>query len=499
MNAPTDLDDDARYRALCSRDARFDGRFFVGVSSTGIYCRPICAVKTPRRENCHFFAIPAQAEQAGFRPCLRCRPELAPAQRHWSSTDAGSILLHQALQWLDHAPDTGPAPSATELAAHLGVSDRHLRRIFEQHLGVSPLQYRQTRQLLRAKQWLSDTALPVAEVAWRAGFGSVRRFNDAVRRHYGMSPTELRRGAGQGRSGGGLFLSAREPWDANAWLGFLQRHATPGVEQVDPSAGRWQRTVRLIDADGQARHGWLSAQVTRRAGRSGLTLRVSEGLAPVLPLVMERVRAVADLDADPAAIDAVLGATLPHGQGLRVAGAFDGFELAVQAVLGQQVTLAAARALGARLVAHTGQPIDTGTDGLAYLFPSPERIADTSAEALGRLGLIRQRQTALLALARAVLDGRLPLSPGADPDTTLDTLQSLPGIGPWTAHYIAMRALAWPDAWPAQDVVIHRALGLSGSPAQNSRQAIQLAEPWRPWRAYAAMRLWQSTLTEQPT
>jgi len=245
MNAPTDLDDDARYRALCSRDARFDGRFFVGVTSTGIYCRPICAVKTPRRENCHFFAIPAQAEQAGFRPCLRCRPELAPAQRHWSSTDAGSILLHQALQWLDHAPDTGPAPSATELAARLGVSDRHLRRIFEQHLGVSPLQYRQTRQLLRAKQWLSDTALPVAEVAWRAGFGSVRRFNDAVRRHYGMSPTELRRGAGQGRSGGGLFLSAREPWDATAWLGFLQRHATPGVEQVDPSAGRWQRTVRF--------------------------------------------------------------------------------------------------------------------------------------------------------------------------------------------------------------------------------------------------------------
>ena len=495
MNAPTDLDDDARYRALCSRDARFDGRFFVGVSSTGIYCRPICAVKTPRRENCHFFNIPAQAEQAGFRPCLRCRPELAPAQRHWSSTDAGSILLQQALHWLDHLPAQGKPPSAAELAAHLGVSDRHLRRVFEQHLGVSPLQYRQTRQLLRAKQWLSDTALPVAEVAWRAGFGSVRRFNDAVKRHYGMSPSELRRGAGQGRSGNALFLSAREPWDAAAWLGLLQRHATPGVEQIDTTTGRWQRTVRLADADGQVRLGWLTGQVTTRAGRTGLAMQVSEGLEPVLPLVMERVRAVADLDADPAAIDAVLGASLPHGQGLRVAGAFDGFELAVQAILGQQVTLAAARALGARLVAHSGQPIDTGIEGLAYLFPRPERIADASPEALGRLGLIRQRQTALLALARAVLDGRLRLSPGADPDAALDALQSLPGIGPWTAHYIAMRALAWPDAWPAQDVVIHRALGLSGSPAQNSRQATQLAEAWRPWRAYAAMRLWQSTLT----
>jgi len=244
------------------------------------------------------------------------------------------------------------------------------------------------------------------------------------------------------------------------------------------------------------RQGWIAGQVTRRAGRTGLALQVSEGLEPVLPLVMERVRAVADLDADPAAIDAVLGAALPHGQGLRVAGTVDGFELAVQAILGQQVTLAAARALGARLVAHAGQPIDTGIEGLAYLFPGPERLADASPEALGRLGLIRQRQTALLALARAVLDGRLHLSPSADPSSTLDALQSLPGIGPWTAHYIAMRALAWPDAWPAQDVVIHRALGLSGSPAQNSRQAVQLAEAWRPWRAYAAMRLWQSTLTE---
>lgn len=493
------LDDDALYRALSTRDARFDGRFFTGVTSTGIYCRPICRVRTPRQDNCRFFAHAAQAEQAGFRPCLRCRPELAPRDRHWSTQDAGDILLRQALAWLDapadHDAGAVPGRALAQLSARLGVSDRHVRRLFEARLGVSPLQYLMTRRLLSAKQLLADTRLPVAEVALAAGFASVRRFNAAVQTRYGMNPTQLRRGGEAAPGGppgaGEVRLSWRPPLHAAALMTFFADRALTGMEQVDSAALRLRRTLRL-SARGQTHTGWL--QVTLEPGADRLRLQVSEGLVPALPQVIARVRAVFDLDADPQAIDRVLHEDFPGGDGLRVPGAFEGFELAVRAVLGQQVTVGAARTVAARLVQRLGEPVETGVPGLDRLFPPAQAIAGARPALLGELGIVRQRQAALQALARAILDGSLTLDDSADPEQGIRRLQDLPGIGPWTAHYIAMRALRWPDAWPAGDIALHHALGLSapGSPAAR-KEAQRLAQRWQPWRSYALIRAWAGT------
>ncbi len=346
---PTDIpadDDDARYLALKARDARFDGRFFTGVTSTGIYCRPVCAVRTPRRENCRFFTLAAQAESAGFRPCLRCRPELAPQALAWSVQDASGILMRQALRLLD-APEAwstdGGGALVAQLAHRLGVSDRHLRRIFEAALGVSPLQYLQTRRLLAAKQLLTDTRLPVTQVALASGFASVRRFNAAFSTHYGLNPTQLRReGGAHTGAARPVHLGLRPPYDAAALLGFLATRQIHGMESVDPQGLR--RTVRLA-VGGVQYTGWIDARFDPK-DQPGLrvALTASDSLLPALPQVIARVRALLDLDADPAAINAVLHPAFPLGDGLRVPGCFDGFELAVRAVLGQQITVAAARA-----------------------------------------------------------------------------------------------------------------------------------------------------------
>jgi len=488
--------DEARYRALCSRDRRFDGRFFAGVTSTGIYCRPVCAVRTPRRENCRFFEHAAQAEQAGFRPCLRCRPELAPAERPWSTLDAGDILLQHALRWLNdpqqHLADDGP--TLARLASRLGVTDRHLRRVFARHLGVSPLQVLQTRRLLSAKQLLTDTDLPVAEVALAAGFGSQRRFHAAMRQHYGLPPLQIRASRARTRQPGRVWLGWQGPLDLDGLLGFLDARAMPGVETVDRTALRYARTLRLTVA-GRAHAGWCALQFEPHRERVGLM--VSDGLLPVLPAVMVRLRALLDLDADPVALAAALESTFPGAAGLRVPGAVDGFELAVRAILGQQVTVAAARTLAGRVVQAFGEPCpdqDTAPPGVERLFPTVcSLLAPDAAERLGLLGVVRQRQQAIVALARAVGDGALDLSPHAPVDTTIAGLQALPGIGPWTAHYIAMRALRWPDAWPPGDVVLlealaPRSLGLSARERQ--RRADRMATSWQPWRSYAVIRLW---------
>ena len=491
MSSPaTPLDADACYRAVAAHDARFDGAFFIGVTSTGIYCRPVCRVKTPRRENCRFFAHASQAEGAGFRPCLRCRPELAPQTLAWSAQDASALLAQHAARLLD-SPDAwgDEVPSVAGLAARLGVSDRHLRRVFEAELGVSPMDWLQTRRLLAAKQLLADTRLPVAQVALAAGFASLRRFNAAFAAQYRMSPTALRRDGSEAKPGDGIAvtLGYRPPYDVREMLQFLQQRGIAGVEQIDQSTHTVARTLRLDDDT----RGWIACRFEPEQHR--VQVRVADSLAPQLPRVIARVRAWLDLDADPAAIHAVLGADFPALAGLRVPGTLDGFELAVRAVVGQQVTVAAARTLTTRLVERFGTPLATPIDGLTRLFPSPAALAAASGDELGQLGLVRQRQAAIHALAQAVSTGQISLHAGADVAATMDALKALPGIGAWTADYIALRALRWPDAFPAGDVALQKALSPDGQ-RLTARAAEGRAERWRPWRAYAVIRAWHSPL-----
>jgi AraC family transcriptional regulator of adaptative response / DNA-3-methyladenine glycosylase II len=456
----THLQPDACYLALKARDARFDGSFFTGVTSTGIYCRPVCKVRTPRRENCRFFGHAAQAESAGFRPCLRCRPELAPQALGWSIQDASAILARQAARLLDE-PDAwgGEAPTVERLAARLGVSDRHVRRIFEAQLGVSPVQYLQTRRLLTAKQLLADTDLPVTQVALISGYASVRRFNAAFLAHYGLNPTQLRRAGTDrkpaGAGGTAVRLGYRPPYDVQAMLGFFRTRQIGGIEFVAPmdAAPALGRTLR-VDAGARTHTGWLVAEFD--VGRNQVTLRVSDSLREVLPQVIRRLRAALDLDADPGAINTVLHDAFPHGDGLRVPGTLDGYELAVRAVLGQQITVAAARTLAQRLVDRFGEPVETPFAQLTRLFPAPAVLAQAEGDALGQLGIVRQRQAAIVGIARAVAEQRVALHGGADVHATITALKELPGIGDWTAQYIAMRALRWPDAFPAGDVALQR-------------------------------------------
>jgi len=536
------LADDACYLALKTRDARFDGSFFTGVTSTGIYCRPVCSVKTPKRENCRFFGHAAQAENAGFRPCLRCRPELAPHSVVWSIQDASYILAHQAARLLDEPEAWAPTfvasrtalppegalrlrpggagsaalagekrtasrrtpvtsePTVAGLASRLGVSDRHVRRIFETQFGVSPMQYLQTRRLLTAKQLLADTALPITQVALISGYASVRRFNAAFVEHYGLNPTELRRqGATPADQGITVKLGYRPPYDVPAMTGFFKKRQINAIEFVDDSAGapRMGRTFR-VETGGKVHAGWLLASFDE--SRCHVALRVSDSLREVLPLVIRRLRAMLDLDADPQAINSVLHASFPGGDGLRVPGAMDGYELAVRAVLGQQITVAAARTLAQRMVDKLGEPIRTPWPGLTRLFPPPAVLAQASGDALGQLGIVRQRQTAIVGIAKAVAEKRVQLHGGADVNATIAALKELPGIGDWTAQYIAMRALRWPDAFPAGDVALHKALGVQGlkNPAKEAEQASQA---WKPWRSYAVIRAWSGAMeaaTETP-
>jgi AraC family transcriptional regulator, regulatory protein of adaptative response / DNA-3-methyladenine glycosylase II len=494
----TALQPDACYLALQARDARFDGRFFIGVTSTGIYCRPVCKVRVPRRENCRFFGHAAQAESAGFRPCLRCRPELAPHSVIWSIQDASYILAHQAARLLDDPEAWGDTacPSALELARRLGVSDRHVRRIFEAQFGVSPVQYLQTRRLLTAKQLLADTDLPVTQIALISGYSSVRRFNAAFLEHYRLSPTQLRReGAAPRPKGLAIRLGYRPPYDVQAMLGFFGKRELSGVEFVShqDGAAAMGRTLS-VPCGGKLHDGWLLAEFDEL--RHQVVLRVSDSLREALPVVIHRLRAVLDLDADPNAINGVLHASFPHGDGLRVPGAMSGYELAVRAVLGQQITVAAARTLAQRVVDRFGEPIATPFPQLTRLFPRPAVLAQAQGDALGQLGIVKQRQAAIVGIARAVAEKRVQLHGGADVQATIEALKQLPGIGDWTAQYIAMRALRWPDAFPAGDVALHKALGVQGGP-NPSRAAQAASQAWKPWRSYAVVRAWHAMTLPQ--
>ncbi|MEK6242869.1 MAG: DNA-3-methyladenine glycosylase 2 [Pseudomonadota bacterium] len=475
------LDPHTCYRALKARDARFDGRFFVAVSSTRIYCRPVCTVKPPKRENCRFYPSAAAAESGGYRPCLRCRPELAPGN---ASVDATSRLAQAAASLLEDR--TLDEAGLDAVASHLGITDRHLRRAFGAEFGVSPVEFAQTQRLLLAKRLLTDTALPVTEIAFASGFGSLRRFNALFKQRYRLQPSQLRRhmrgGVPAGADALHFELSFRPPYDWAAMRAFLSTRAVAGVEAVDGSC--YRRTVR-IPIDGKDHLGWIEVGMSPK--KPTLRVTVSASLAKALPPVLSRVKALMDLACHPTEVAQALGALARNHPGLRVPGAFDGFEVAVRAILGQQVTVAAARTVAGRFAAAFGDPLDTPSSSLNRIFPSAERIAELPYGRIARLGMPGARARTVVALARAVADGDLVLMPNADIEATLDKLRSLPGVGEWTAQYIAMRALAWPDAFPHTDLGVMKALGET-----HARRVLAAAEAWRPWRAYAVMHLWQS-------
>ena len=488
------LDADAAYLALSARDARFDGRLFVGVTSTGVYCRPVCRVRTPRRENCRFFDTRAKAEAAAFRPCMKCRPEIAPGLSH---ADSSRSLADEAARWIEHAVESGNATSLPRVAARLGITDRHLRRIFLAAHGVAPHHYLTTQRLLLAKHLLTDTKQAVTQVALASGFASLRRFNAAFVEHYRFNPTQLRRNRSTSRAAIPLRLAYRPPYDIEAMLGFLQRRQLRGTEQVEGLCMRrtlgWQRK-------GEHLSGWFEARFV--PARHEVHVSTSASLAPVLGAVLQRVRQGFDLDADPASVDPVLARLpVPLRPGTRLPGAIDGFESAMRVILGQQVTVAAAKTLTQRLVDRLGLPITTPFPHLTHVFPHAEVIAAADPEVIGRLGIVRQRVRAMQALASAVASGEIELHRSAPLEATLDALRALPGIGDWTAQLIAMRALGWPDAWPAADIGLMNALiastpGIKSNRLHDARHITTLAEAWRPWRAYAVMRLWHHLETK---
>lgn len=524
----------ACYAAFQSKDSRFDGHFFVGVTSTGIYCRPVCRARLPRPENCTFFKTAAEAERAGFRPCLLCRPELAPgcapmvpaarlqtrSAAPQTGTSRAPMVPATRLQTRSAAPKTAPgcAPvdasrrlavlaakrleeycgsieSLEELAASLGCTARHLRRVFREEYRVSPVQYLQTCRLLLAKSLLTDTGLSVLEVAMASGFGSLRRFNDLFRARYHLSPTSLRRQTGQADRPEGqnisLMLGYRPPYDWERLLAFLAPRAIPGVEIVRDSA--YYRTVRLVRRDGTNVCGWIRAENV--SAQNALRVTVSAPLLAVLPQVLARVRELFDLNCDPNRINETLQAmeTLKPGlcvPGVRVPGCFDPFEMAVRTILGQQITVKGATTLAGRVARELGTPVRTEVEGLTHVFPTARDICGLEEPVSGRLGamgIIAARANTISTLAGKLADGSIRLSVGADPEQTAAQLMELPGIGAWTAGYMAMRASGWTDAFLETDHGIKKALA-----PRKAGEIRELAERWRPWRSYAMMNLWNS-------
>jgi AraC family transcriptional regulator, regulatory protein of adaptative response / DNA-3-methyladenine glycosylase II len=472
-------------RARLSRDARFDGLFFTAVTSTGIYCRPVCPAPAPKPQHVMYVPSAAAAEAAGFRPCLRCRPELAPGDPSWRR---GDDVVARALALIDEGILVDAPLGA--LADRLALGERQLRRLFVDRLGVAPVGVHGTRRLLLAKQLLTDSSMPITDIALAAGFNSLRRFNTVFREAYRMAPRDLRRTAGPATGDTlTLRLGYRPPYDFGAMLDFLRARALPGIEQVDDSS--YARVFGSEDAPG-----WL--RVSRSPGARGahaLRLELHGSRPTVLLAVVSQVRRLFDLDADPASIGAVLGIDrrlrplLARWPGLRLPGAWDGFETAVRAVVGQQVSVAAARTIAARLVARFGRPLPEtfAAHGFSHLFPAPAALADAD---LSGCGLTPDRARTIRHVARAVVDGRVDFHCDRTLDEIVARWTELPGIGPWTAHYIAMRAFGHPDALPAEDLVLRRALSEGGTPL-TARALRVRAEAWKPWRAYAVIHLWR--------
>jgi AraC family transcriptional regulator, regulatory protein of adaptative response / DNA-3-methyladenine glycosylase II len=483
----------ACYQAMKAHDARFDGRFFVGVTSTKVYCRPICRVRIPLLKNCTFHPSAAAAEVAGFRPCLKCRPELAPG---FAATEASAKLARAAARMIEDG--VANELDLALLAKKVGVTDRHLRRIFSDEFGVSPIQFAQTQRLLLAKRLMTDTTMNVADVAFASGFSSVRRMNTLFAERYGFAPTRLRKVAGdeavtrtESPKFFTFFLTYRPPYDWAIILTFLEKRAIPNVESVE---GDEYRRVLRVRREGHADIvSWI--RVRHIAKKCALEVTLAPAFATALPQVLATVKRVFDLHADPFEISDVLGELSKNNKGLRLPGAFDGFELALRAVLGQQVTVKAARTLATRFVATHGEAIAFDDappfDDLTFAFPTAEKVAALTQDDIAKLGIVSARANAIIAIAQKVASGELDLSPSAVVEDAIASLQTIKGIGPWTAHYIAMRALSWPDAFPPQDVAILNALKLPNTKA-GQREADALAEAWRPWRSYAVMHLWRS-------
>ena len=465
-------------RARLSRDPRFDGKFYIGVVGSMVYCRPICPAPTAKEKNCRYFATAAAASEAGFRPCLRCRPECSPGTPAWLGT---SNTVSRALRLIG---ESGLEDGGVEsLAERLGVGSRHLRRLFLRHLGATPMAVAQTRRLHFAKKLIDETRLPMGQIAMASGFGCVRRFNAAIRKVYKRTPTQIRRLVRQkGTPSENQYrfrLNFRPPYHWEGALSYLAARATPGVEAVEQ--GCYRRTISLNGGDGYF-------EVSLDRDHDALVARIEFGDPQLLFFIVERIRAMFDLNADWATIvrtlkaDPTLARAMETDPGLRVPGSWNGFELTVRAILGQQVTVKGATALAGRLAARFGKSF-SGPPGLTHLFPTPDVLADAN---LAGVGLTGARAETIRALAHAVASGKIDFEGVIDTERFLERLCEIPGIGNWTAQYVAMRALREPDAFPSSDLGLLRSLQL-----KNYRELESRAEAWRPWRAYAAMYLWR--------
>lgn len=485
-DSSTALDRAVCYRALAAKDARFDGVFFTGVKTTGIYCRPVCTAKTPRESSCQFFSTAAAAEAAGFRPCLRCRPELAPyalqqnlAHAVWQRIAAGAL-------------NDG---DVERLAHEVGLSSRQLRRVLLQHFGVTPIELAQTQRLLFAKKLLQETNLAMADIAYAAGFGSVRRFNALFAQRYGIAPTSIRRAVPKADDGARdaltLRLAYRPPFHWQRILHYFAIRGVPAVEAVQAGCDAYLRSVRIGDASG-----WL--RVTHLPQRQQLEVEVAPSLSPVLMPLLTQVRAQFDLDANPCVIEAylrrdkLLARHINALPGLRVPGAFDAFELAVRAVLGQQVSVAGATTLSGRLVARFGDPAPTPFAQITHHFPRAQILAAADVADIAHIGMPQTRAQTICEIARFATEDGLRMPAGSTLDEAIARLKSVRGIGDWTAHYIALRALRFSDAFPAGDLGLQKAAAGKGA-RLTEKQLAALAAAWSPWRGYAALALWMGS------
>lgn len=486
------LDHDACYRAITARDARFDGQFFTAVHSTGIYCRPVCPARTPSSKGVTFFRSAAAASAESYRPCLRCRPELAPAEQYWHSHDAVTDRLSRFVA--EGLLDQQGLPAVAE---KMGYSERHLRRLYKERWGVSLIEAAQVRRLHLAKQLLQDSKLSITQVAMASGFGSVRRFNTAVSERWGVTPSLFRKQLKAPQPVSDtvvLKLQFRPPLDWEHLLGFLKARSVPSVESVDSS--HYRRVVRFVNEDGIEVFGRLS--VCQHSDKE-LRAELSESLLPYLGQLLPRLRRLFDLDANPEAIGAAwqqssadVHELWQRWPGTRVPGVWSPFEVAVRAVLGQQISVKAAITLVTRFVERFGVPLPVveQSEGLTHSFPEPKDLLDAN---LDGLGITTRRIATIKALAASFSAGALDFKMG-DPKQQYQRLLDIKGIGPWTASYMAMRGLSDPDAFPAGDLILRRGLIIGSEFTEKEIEAASQA--WRPWRAYAALLLWRHYVAE---